>query len=555
MPDIADTVTAYYVPPGVFVRDSHRGVADFAPASPSYDPRAEPRLFADSNWPAAYFKKEREVEFMVRQEAERGGSSRRTILLRRPPVFLVHGLASDRESWNQFQPLVPAEGLGADAFKPIEGFDGRFDVFASERTPFARSLASEAEELRRYIGKALDKYLPGYSIGKVDVIGHSMGALLVRKLDNQIAANGGKSPFRKLIAIDSPFKGSALANVIAENRDKLPVKTELEMKFKDPAVPNQEVAISVDPLDPTALIDTAIESIKRYEQLPEGLLDQAKLKIKPQLCQIAIQSSGLSPQFSAFQGALDDLKEGSEEILALDQSGIRIPSHHVTGGARDTDLGVDTLVEGLWTLLGLGEFCNLTPDTSTIEKTQSIKTGIEAVKTAIPIFKAFKARKGAERTKALLDVWDKYDRTVRKVIVEQTQSTSPSSQTALDQLEKALVGDRPQPVFKSEGSDAVVSNDRIVPELSQAGGIPFDSQAVTSVDLTDHLVVRDTSLIIPEACLIQSLKPPLIDSALRDFNLINYGSGFGAEFTTDITCSVLRLLEADPTSNRFFRTP
>jgi hypothetical protein len=110
-------------------------------------------------------------------------------------------------------------------------------------------------------------------------------------------------------------------------------------------------------------------------------------------------------------------------------------------------------------------------------------------------------------------------------------------------------------VFTVEGSDAVVANDRIVPEESQAGGIPFDSQAVTSVDRTDHLVIRDTSEIIPEACLTQSLKPPLIDSTLRDFNLINYGSGFGAEFTDDVTCSVLRLLEADPTSNRFFRTP
>jgi hypothetical protein len=102
---------------------------------------------------------------MARQEGVGGGASLRTILLRRPPVFLVHGLASTRESWNQFQPLVPAEGLGEDAFKPIEGFDGRFDVFASKRSPFALSLASEAEELKRYIGKVLDGYLPGYSIG------------------------------------------------------------------------------------------------------------------------------------------------------------------------------------------------------------------------------------------------------------------------------------------------------------------------------------------------------------------------------------------------------
>jgi hypothetical protein len=110
-------------------------------------------------------------------------------------------------------------------------------------------------------------------------------------------------------------------------------------------------------------------------------------------------------------------------------------------------------------------------------------------------------------------------------------------------------------VFKVEGSDAEVFNDRIVPEVSQEGGIPSGSQALMLVSPTDHLVIRDTSGISPESCLVQSVKPPLINSTLMDFNLINYGSGFGGEFTDDVTCWVLRLLEDDPTTDRFFRTP
>jgi pimeloyl-ACP methyl ester carboxylesterase len=66
--------------------------------------------------------------------------------------------------------------------------------------------------------QSLQAYEPAdFAIGKVDVIGHSMGGVLTRKLVTDDPAI--RSSIRKLIALNSPFKGSPVADKIVEVRD------------------------------------------------------------------------------------------------------------------------------------------------------------------------------------------------------------------------------------------------------------------------------------------------------------------------------------------------
>ena len=178
-PDIFQRAIVYYRPPAVFVRDAHRA-DDIA------------RL-------------DRAVKLSIVQPGVGGGAKR--ILLRRPPVFLVHGLFSTTKTWNELQPLVPEGGLPV-AYAPTKGFDGRFDVFAVGN-PNVRDGCRGGNGVKEQIKLSLAMSLPGYAIGRVDVIGHSMGSLVIRQIiDDFIASEAPwrgvtKMPFRKLIAMDS----------------------------------------------------------------------------------------------------------------------------------------------------------------------------------------------------------------------------------------------------------------------------------------------------------------------------------------------------------------
>src|SRR5581483_9836074 len=106
------------------------------------------------------------------------GSTTRRIRLRRPPVFLVHGLFATRgrvdplrAGWDNFQPLVPPTGVAPhDAGASVPGFDGRFDVFAVGKDFPSEPFATLAPILRNDIKAALARYLPGFALGKIDVV-------------------------------------------------------------------------------------------------------------------------------------------------------------------------------------------------------------------------------------------------------------------------------------------------------------------------------------------------------------------------------------------------
>ncbi|HWQ00461.1 MAG TPA: Ig-like domain-containing protein [Vicinamibacterales bacterium] len=469
MPDAFGEATVYYTPPPVFVREQHRQ-HDLA-------------------------RQERRVILTVSQNTV--GRTQRPIVLRRPPVFLVHGLLSQTDTWNRFQPLVPSSGVSLSA---IPGYDGRFDLFAIG-SPFASAtFAREAEAIKAAIKARLSEYLPGFSIGRVDVVGHSMGAVLIRRLANEFLTIGPSGstgadpknvPFRKLIALDAPFLGSPLADKIVEIRSRLPV---------EPSMP------AID------LLSVSDDDV---------LTPELKVEAKLEKCAFVIQTLGLTPRFF-LGGAVEDLQTTSPEIARLQAAGIQVPTHHIVGETTVPELGIGFTAEALW--VALAEFCNLTPDSSTVEASIQAKLGILAAKTFVPVLRSLKTpklSKGAaivpvlelsDNQRALLDAYEK-----------------------IKSFHEAADSDDPVPVFSSP------ENDRIVEGVSQAAGLPANSGAVSFVfGRVDHNTILDSS----SAPTCGDLSGPL--PRATDSN----GDG-----TPDVTCRVIYLLEADPAGPLFFRSP
>ena len=474
MPDIFGEATVYYTPPPVFVRDAHTE-EDFG-------------------------KVERRVKLSVTQNTV--GVTVHGIVLRRPPVFLVHGLFSRKETWDNFQPLVPAGDLGPGSFK---GFDGRFDVFRLGTLFASDRFAKGADELKFQMKFALGEYLPGFSIGRVDVIGHSMGAVLVRRLASEfltigpsgpVAPDQKNVPFRKLIAIDAPFQGSPLADKIVEIRERALVKAEL------PPPGAQK-----------------IDWLNVADQGP--LTPPVKAEVSVEGCALLVQAIGVTPKF-LIRGALDDLKSGSDELLQIAAAGIQVPTHHVVGQTVGPGLGAGPLVTGLWA--ALGQFCDLTPDETTVEATQLVKLGVEAAKALVPFLKISKARKLAKGSDLL-------------PVVKQAENTK----AAIKRFEAVaeFAAKDPQTEFTKVFSSP--DNDRIVGEESQRAGLSQQNAAVSFVvGPTDHNEMLQNALA-PSCSPFTTALPGAGDA-----------NGDGQP---DATCRVIFLLEAAPTSKFFFKSP
>jgi pimeloyl-ACP methyl ester carboxylesterase len=468
----AGEATLFYIPPSVFVREAHNA--------------------ADHGWPATFVKEERTVKFTIQQVGL--GQSTRRISLRRTPVFLIHGLFSTTESWNYFQPLVPADAAGAAQFK---GFDGRFDVFTIGM-PYASARFSEGtESIKAQIRAALAEYLPQYAVGKIDIVGHSMGGVLARKLTNDDPAI--QQAVRKIIAMNSPFGGSELADKIVEQRDRLPV-----------------AASATDVAAVLKIVGDNPERVLSPELKPQALAD---------MCALTIQGMDLTLRFN-LTGAVDDLQTTSAEIGRLRSGGVRVPSHHIVGTTTEqTELGIDfspvggalflSPTEAMWSALGL--LCNWTPDENTTQTTTLLKVSKEALTAVVGIAKMSKLR-GTARTKAWMSAWE------------------DANKMAVKEL---LIGNDPTPVFPPD-------NDRVVSEASQREGLPADTLAMTAIaGHTDHAVVRNTPGLTVESCLsFDPIGGPHIQSNVSDRNF---------DRTPDVTCRVIQLLEADPMGNLFFR--
>jgi len=133
----------------------------------------------------------------------------RNLTLARPPVVLIHGLASSSETWNTFETKLRERipGLYLDA----EVGDYRDNNLAHFSVNGAVPTAAVIRARNAYRDR-------GLAAIQADVFGHSMGGVLSR-----IAAGGnqyrrdrnyGEGDFNKLVTVDSPHHGSPWADLL-----------------------------------------------------------------------------------------------------------------------------------------------------------------------------------------------------------------------------------------------------------------------------------------------------------------------------------------------------
>ena len=159
--------------------------------------------------------KERDIMFKSTFTAESGTTSETTdeFTIARPPVFLIHGLWSNKATWqfalasdDRFEiVLVDYSGTNDQAFAVNQGVLGRY--------------------LRLY--KRPLKSLNQLAFTQVDVLGHSMGGLLTRLYTQtpnyERSENFNQGDVNRLITLDTPHLGSPFGNKIMNIRDSNPL--------------------------------------------------------------------------------------------------------------------------------------------------------------------------------------------------------------------------------------------------------------------------------------------------------------------------------------------
>ena len=439
----------------------------------------------------------RQVALTVQQSGV--GSSVIDISLRRPPVFLVHGLFGSIGVWDDFRPLLPESSYPAIAripplnmtdaeyFKSRAGwvgrFGGRFDLFNVGSEHATQHLDEEAQIVQQHIAISLVSYLPGYAISTIDLVAHSMGGLLSRKMIGEQALV--RDAVRKLIIINSPLRGSPLADKVAETRD---------------LVTNLLATTPQDPWNPktTAPIANIVQN---------------------NLCWNAFQRIGKYTRFNIFNGALDDLRTQPinpeiDRLIDYVRRGLTVPTHHIVTTTTGADLGYSLEVGGLWHSLGM--FCNWTPDTSTVSATQNAKFVVEAVKDIAQ----FLATGGAGAAEEIAGFFE-------------------AAKTAFNGYK--ISSDSPTPIFGN------APNDRVVPVASQLEGLLAGDNSVTEVfGFTDHQDIKSTNA--PPASCVE------VDaSGITQFHTPTIVPDLDFDGQPDAVCHVIKLLELDPSRPEFKR--
>ncbi len=180
-------------------------------------------------------QKDRQVSLRARFTPQTGGAAQEAtipITIARPPVVLVHGLWGSRNSWDLFVPLTT---------------DQRFFVqLANYPDTNAAGFAVNAPIVGREIQRGIERYREARQVAAVqaDVVAHSMGGLLVRRLpllgETYFRAdNFEQGNVHRLINIATPHFGSRLANILLGKLNR----PRCVRRFRNNGVPIDEGAI------------------------------------------------------------------------------------------------------------------------------------------------------------------------------------------------------------------------------------------------------------------------------------------------------------------------
>ena len=127
------------------------------------------------------------------------------IQIYRTPVLLVHGLWGNLDTW---------EGLESRLDDSL-----RWDSVLTKRAlyPSTNSFTMNRYRLRSEIEGLLGRVLnQGFSAGKVDVVGHSMGGILARLHVQSPAYAEVYDSVNRLVTVNTPHSGSQMANLLKD---------------------------------------------------------------------------------------------------------------------------------------------------------------------------------------------------------------------------------------------------------------------------------------------------------------------------------------------------
>ena len=150
----------------------------------------------------------RAVSIQVQVQGQNAGTGNVQIV--RPPVALIHGIWSDRSTWDFFNPLTFSNGQS----------DSRFQTY---RIDYKEHNGDNVDTIVNLPGGPIDQLLSDLADFKVqlnvaaiqfDVVAHSMGGLVTRDMALNkrflAASNFNKGLVHKLITIGTPHNGSPL---------------------------------------------------------------------------------------------------------------------------------------------------------------------------------------------------------------------------------------------------------------------------------------------------------------------------------------------------------
>jgi hypothetical protein len=154
-----------------------------------------PACFVRNDHPEDLTDKEREVGLSIMVKDEQIDHEPFTLV--RPPVVLLHGLwAADTPIWTGLKAYLKSNG---------------FNVVNDDPYPDDRSFKQNHYVVRAHVDRALaEAQRQGLVAKKADVVGHSMGGILIKKY-------GDSSYIRRVVTIGTPHLGSPWANWLLKN--------------------------------------------------------------------------------------------------------------------------------------------------------------------------------------------------------------------------------------------------------------------------------------------------------------------------------------------------
>lgn len=158
----------------------------------------------------------REVNVKITAEYSSGSPSTRTekIIIKRPPVILVHGLNSDPSMWDCFANTPEYSGTKFNRYRLKIGGQDSYDqnALAILNTSYSQecSIPGVIKDVRKN----------NIACNQVYYVGHSMGGIVLRYAETNHAdkffcqANYNKGYVNKFVTLDTPHMGSPFANIL-----------------------------------------------------------------------------------------------------------------------------------------------------------------------------------------------------------------------------------------------------------------------------------------------------------------------------------------------------